>query len=178
MIDNYDSFTYNLVQYLEELGARVLVKRHDELAVADIAALAPRCLVISPGPGAPRDAGISCDAIRAFTGKVPILGVCLGASRVGAPRTTRARARQSRRSRAAWRRPVRPHTARARVRRPRRGALTAGLQCMFEVFGGTVSHAGEVVHGKSSDMFHDGKGVFEGAFQVHTLATKARGAAV
>lgn len=116
MIDNYDSFTYNLVQYLEELGARVLVKRHDELAVADIAALAPRCLVISPGPGAPRDAGISCDAIRAFTGKVPILGVCLGASRAGGARASPV----AERSRAAWRRPS-VHTRRA----PASAALAA-----------------------------------------------------
>ena len=114
MIDNYDSFTYNLVAYLEELGAQVQVVRNDALTLAGIAALRPHGIVISPGPGGPRDAGISCAAIRAFGGRVPLLGVCLG------------------------------------------------LQCMYEVFGGTVSHAGEIVHGKTSEVTHDGCGLFAG----------------
>lgn len=78
-IDNYDSFSFNVVQYLQELGANVTVFRNDALTVEELAALSPRRIVISPGPGAPRDAGISCDVIRHFAGKVPILGVCLGA---------------------------------------------------------------------------------------------------
>ena len=83
MIDNYDSFTYNLVQYLREMSAEVRVVRNDALSVADIEALAPSALVISPGPGRPEDAGISCDAIRAFAGHIPILGVCLGHQAIG-----------------------------------------------------------------------------------------------
>lgn len=78
MIDNYDSFTWNLVQYFAALGQQVLVKRNDELTLAQIAQLAPEYLVISPGPGTPDDAGISLAAIEAFAGKLPILGVCLG----------------------------------------------------------------------------------------------------
>jgi anthranilate synthase/aminodeoxychorismate synthase-like glutamine amidotransferase len=95
MIDNYDSFTFNLVQYLEELGAAVTTVRNDKITVEGIEALAPRRIIVSPGPGAPRDAGVSMEAIRHFAGKVPIFGVCLG------------------------------------------------LQCIYEVFGGTVTHAGE-----------------------------------
>ena len=127
-LDNYDSFSYNLVQYLQELGASVAVLRHDALTVEDLIALKPRRLVISPGPGAPRDAGICCAAIRSLAGSVPILGVCLG------------------------------------------------LQCIFEVFGGTVAAAGEVVHGKASLIAHDGRGVFRGlpspmrATRYHSLA--------
>lgn len=79
-IDNYDSFSFNVVQFLQELGAKVTVFRNDALTVEELAALSPRRIVISPGPGAPKDAGISCDVIRYFAGKVPILGVCLGAS--------------------------------------------------------------------------------------------------
>ena len=78
MIDNYDSFTYNLVQYLREMTADVAVYRNDALTVGQAEALAPQALVISPGPGRPEDAGISCDLIRACTGRIPILGVCLG----------------------------------------------------------------------------------------------------
>lgn len=128
MIDNYDSFTYNIVQYFEELGAHVTVFRHDQITLNELEALSPTRIVISPGPGAPKDAGVSCDVIRRFAGRVPILGVCLG------------------------------------------------LQCMFEVFGGVVAHAGEIMHGKTSDMFHDGKGVFQGlpspfkAVRYHSLA--------
>lgn len=77
-IDNYDSFSFNVVQYLQELGAEVTVFRNDALTVEALAALSPRRIVVSPGPGAPKDAGISCDVIRHFAGKVPILGVCLG----------------------------------------------------------------------------------------------------
>jgi anthranilate synthase/aminodeoxychorismate synthase-like glutamine amidotransferase len=83
MIDNYDSFTYNLVQYLREMAADVQVVRNDALTVADIEKLAPEAIVISPGPGRPEDAGISCDVIRTFAGKIPILGVCLGHQAIG-----------------------------------------------------------------------------------------------
>ena len=83
MIDNYDSFTYNLVQYLREMTADVAVYRNDALTVAEAEALAPRALVISPGPGRPENAGISCDLIRACAGRMPILGVCLGHQAIG-----------------------------------------------------------------------------------------------
>jgi anthranilate synthase component II len=81
MIDNYDSFTYNIVQYFEELGVRVTVYRHDQISVEELEKLDPQRIVISPGPGAPKDAGISCDVIKRFAGRVPILGVCLGTRR-------------------------------------------------------------------------------------------------
>ena len=83
MIDNYDSFTYNLVQYLGELGEQVKVFRNDEISVDDIQSLAPGRIVISPGPCTPNEAGISVDAIRRFAGKIPILGVCLGHQSIG-----------------------------------------------------------------------------------------------
>ena len=83
MIDNYDSFTFNLVQYFGELGEEVLVKRNDEISVADIEKLAPHRIVISPGPCSPAEAGISVPAIEKFAGKVPILGVCLGHQSIG-----------------------------------------------------------------------------------------------
>jgi len=83
MIDNYDSFTYNLVQYLGELGQQVLVYRNDALTLKDIQQLNPQSIVISPGPGRPEDAGISCAAIEEFCGKIPILGVCLGHQAIG-----------------------------------------------------------------------------------------------
>lgn len=83
MIDNYDSFTYNLVQYLGELGADVRVWRNDQITVAEIERLAPEKIVISPGPCTPREAGISCDVIRYFAGRVPLLGVCLGHQCIG-----------------------------------------------------------------------------------------------
>jgi anthranilate synthase/indole-3-glycerol phosphate synthase/phosphoribosylanthranilate isomerase len=96
MIDNYDSFTYNLVQYLEELGADVVTIRNDAITVKEIEeVLQPKRIIISPGPGNPKEAGVSMDVIRAFGGKIPIFGVCLG------------------------------------------------LQCIYEVYGGTVTHAGE-----------------------------------
>jgi anthranilate synthase component 2 len=84
MIDNYDSFTYNLVQYFGELGAEVLVHRNDEISLADIEALKPSHLVVSPGPCSPAEAGISVAAIKHFAGKLPILGVCLGHQSIGA----------------------------------------------------------------------------------------------
>src|SRR5271165_7067043 len=84
IIDNYDSFTYNLVQYLGELGASVEVRRNDEVTIHQIEALAPERIVVSPGPCTPQDAGISIELIRHFAGKVPILGVCLGHQAIGA----------------------------------------------------------------------------------------------
>ena len=84
MIDNYDSFTYNLVQYFGELGAEVRVVRNDEITVEGIAALAPRQLVLSPGPCSPAEAGVCVEAIRYFAGRLPILGVCLGHQSIGA----------------------------------------------------------------------------------------------
>ncbi|MFV0279084.1 MAG: anthranilate synthase component II [Parahaliea sp.] len=83
MIDNYDSFTYNVVQYFGELGEQVTVVRNDEIGVADIAALAPECIVISPGPCTPNEAGISMAVIREYAGKVPLLGICLGHQSIG-----------------------------------------------------------------------------------------------
>jgi anthranilate synthase component 2 len=83
MIDNYDSFTYNLVQYLGELGAEVVVHRNDQITVPEIEQLAPEKIVISPGPCTPNEAGVSIDAIKAFAGRVPILGVCLGHQSIG-----------------------------------------------------------------------------------------------
>ena len=114
MIDNYDSFTYNLVQYFGQLGAQVDVCRNDTVTIPDISALRPSHLVISPGPCTPNEAGISLDAIRMFAGKIPILGVCLG------------------------------------------------HQAIAQAFGGTVIRARQVMHGKTSLIGHDGKGVFRG----------------
>lgn len=114
MIDNYDSFTYNIVQYLQELGAEVIVKRNDELSLQNIAAIGADRLVISPGPCTPNEAGISMAAIEHFAGKLPILGVCLG------------------------------------------------HQSMGQVFGGKVVRARQVMHGKTSPIYHNGKGVFHG----------------
>jgi len=114
VIDNYDSFTYNLVQYLGELGQDVRVVRNDGLAVADVAALAPSHVVISPGPCTPNEAGISLDVIKMYAGKIPILGVCLGHQSIG------------------------------------------------QAFGGKIVRAARVMHGKTSPIHHDGKGVFTG----------------
>lgn len=114
VIDNYDSFVYNLVQYLGELGADPIVHRHDALSLEEIVALDPDAILISPGPGTPDDAGLSNDVIRSFAGRRPVLGVCLG------------------------------------------------HQCMGEVFGGTVVRAPQVMHGKTSLIRHDGRGVFAG----------------
>jgi para-aminobenzoate synthetase component 2 len=114
VIDNYDSFTYNLVQYLSEIGPEVRVVRNDEIPASEIGALAPSHLVISPGPCTPNEAGISLDVIRTYAGKIPILGVCLGHQSIG------------------------------------------------QAFGGKVVRAPRVMHGKTSQIFHDGKGVFSG----------------
>jgi anthranilate synthase/aminodeoxychorismate synthase-like glutamine amidotransferase len=115
VIDNYDSFVYNLVQYLGELGAEPVVHRHDALTLDALIALEPDAVLISPGPGRPEDAGVSNEAIRAFGARgVPVLGVCLG------------------------------------------------HQCIGQVFGGVVERAPHVMHGKTSEISHDGKGVFVG----------------
>ena len=120
MIDNYDSFTYNLVQYLGELGAAVTVRRNDEASIEALRALQPERILISPGPGRPEDAGVTLEAIRAFAGRVPMLGVCLG------------------------------------------------HQAMGLAFGGRVIRAPAPMHGKTSTVEHDGRGIFSGisaAFQ-------------
>lgn len=128
LIDNYDSFTWNVYQFLCQLGAKVQVFRNDEITLQECIALNPRNVVISPGPGHPSAAGISNDVIRHFAGKVPILGVCLGE------------------------------------------------QAMYEVYGGTVTYAGELIHGKTSPVQHDGRGLYKGlqqGFEVtryHSLA--------
>jgi anthranilate synthase/aminodeoxychorismate synthase-like glutamine amidotransferase len=114
LIDNYDSFTYNLAQYLGELGADVQVERNDALSVEAVGARAPQAIVISPGPCTPNEAGISMDVIRTYAGRIPLLGVCLG------------------------------------------------HQCIGQVFGGRVVRAPRVMHGKTSKIFHDEKGLFAG----------------
>ena len=115
VIDNYDSFTYNLVQYLGELGATVEVRRNDRITLDEIEnRLRPERIVISPGPGTPNDAGITLDVIQRFAGKVPLLGVCLGHQAIG------------------------------------------------QAFGGKVVRAPELMHGKASDVHHDGKTIFAG----------------
>ena len=114
LIDNYDSFTYNLAQYLGELGADVTVERNDAITLEAIRERAPDALVISPGPCTPNEAGISMDVIRTFAGEIPLLGVCLG------------------------------------------------HQCIGQVFGGRVVRAPRIMHGKTSKIFHDEKGLFAG----------------
>ncbi len=114
VVDNYDSFTYNLVQYLGELGAELAVRRNDEVTVDEVEALDPDAIVVSPGPGTPAQAGISGEVIRRFAGRRPILGVCLGHQVIG------------------------------------------------EVFGGRVGRAPTPIHGKTSWIHHDGRGVFAG----------------
>lgn len=114
VIDNYDSFTYNLVQYLGELGADMKVVRNDEVTVKKAVEMSPSRILISPGPGYPKDAGISIPVIKEFAGKVPILGVCLGHQAIG------------------------------------------------EAFGGKIVQAKRFMHGKTSKIFHDNKGVFKG----------------
>ncbi len=114
VIDNYDSFTYNLVQYLGELGAGIQVRRNDEVTVADVRALRPSHLLVSPGPCSPKEAGVSVEAIRSLAGEIPILGVCLGHQAIGV------------------------------------------------AFGGEIVRAGKLMHGKTSEIRHDGKGVFRG----------------
>jgi len=113
MLDNYDSFTYNLVQYLGELGAEVSVFRNDEISIGEIEALKPSHIVISPGPCTPNEAGITLELIARLAGRVPLLGVCLGHQAIG------------------------------------------------QAFGGKVVRARQVMHGKTSRIRHDGKGVFE-----------------
>ena len=117
VLDNYDSFTYNLVQYMGELGAEMIVRRNDELTPAEVEALQPDRILISPGPCTPQDAGISMDLIRHFANskrRIPILGVCLGHQAIGA------------------------------------------------VFGGEVIRAPKLMHGKTSEVEHDGKTIFTG----------------
>ena len=128
MVDNYDSFTYNLVHLFGELGAEVVVRRNDEIEPDEAERLAPSHLVISPGPGRPSDSGASVEIIRRLAGRTPILGVCLG------------------------------------------------HQAIVEVFGGEVGQAKQLVHGKASDVSHDGRGIFAGlpepfaAGRYHSLA--------
>ena len=113
VIDNYDSFTYNVVQYLAELGAETRVYRNDEIGVAEIGELAPSRIVVSPGPCTPNEAGVTLAAIEAYAGRIPILGICLGHQAIG------------------------------------------------QAFGGKVVRAGRVMHGKTSRIRHDEKGIFE-----------------
>jgi len=114
MIDNYDSFTYNLVQYLAEIGQEVEVVRNDKISIEEINKLKPKYIVISPGPCTPNEAGISLSLIEAFKGKIPILGVCLGHQSIG------------------------------------------------QAFGGKIIHAQTIMHGKTSKISHNNKGVFRG----------------
>ena len=130
LIDNYDSFTYNLFQYLSELGSEVKVVRNDALTLEQLSKLKPEKIVISPGPSNPDNAGISVDVAKFFAGKVPILGVCLG------------------------------------------------HQCIAQAFGGVIENAGEIRHGKTSMIHHDGKGVYRNidnpfeAVRYHSLSVK------
>ncbi len=114
MIDNYDSFTYNLVQYFGELHAKPVVVRNDQVTLREIQKMKPSQIVISPGPCTPNEAGISCDVIRQFSGVIPILGVCLGHQSIG------------------------------------------------QVFGGKIIRARKIMHGKTSQVSHDRKGIFTG----------------
>jgi anthranilate synthase/aminodeoxychorismate synthase-like glutamine amidotransferase len=114
VLDNYDSFTYNLVQYMGELGAEMTIRRNDELTVDEVESLAPERVLLSPGPCTPQEAGISIDLIQRFAGKIPILGVCLGHQAIGA------------------------------------------------AFGGEVVRAPKLMHGKTSEVEHDGKTIFTG----------------
>ncbi|ABS72524.1 MULTISPECIES: aminodeoxychorismate/anthranilate synthase component II [Bacillus] len=131
MIDNYDSFTYNLVQYLGELGEELIVRRNDEITIEQIEELAPDFLMISPGPCSPDEAGISLEAIKHFAGSIPIFGVCLG------------------------------------------------HQSIAQVFGGDVVRAERLMHGKTSEVMHDGQTIFKGlqnplvATRYHSLIVKA-----
>jgi anthranilate synthase/aminodeoxychorismate synthase-like glutamine amidotransferase len=112
VLDNYDSFTYNLVQYMGELGAELVIRRNDQVTVAEVEAMHPERIVVSPGPCAPREAGISVELIRHFARKVPVLGVCLGHQAIG------------------------------------------------EAFGGKVIRAPHLMHGKTSQVLHDGRTIF------------------
>lgn len=130
MIDNYDSFTYNLVQYLGEMGQELVVRRNDQITLEEIEALKPNYLMISPGPCSPNEAGISLKAIERFAGVIPIFGVCLG------------------------------------------------HQSIAQVFGGDVVRADRLMHGKTSDITHDGKTIFKDiespltATRYHSLIVK------
>jgi anthranilate synthase/aminodeoxychorismate synthase-like glutamine amidotransferase len=132
LIDNYDSFAYNLYQYLSELGEEVKVVRNDEITLDEIEDLKPERIVISPGPGRPEDAGISNEVILRFGDRLPVLGVCLG------------------------------------------------HQCIGQAYGGKVVHAGEIRHGKTSLIHHDGKGIFKDvkspltAVRYHSLAVERK----
>jgi anthranilate synthase/aminodeoxychorismate synthase-like glutamine amidotransferase len=132
VLDNYDSFTYNLVQYLGELGAEIEVRRNDQVTVAAIEAMRPDRIVVSPGPCTPGEAGISIELIRYFAGKVPLLGVCLGHQAIG------------------------------------------------EAFGGKVVRAKNLMHGKTSQVEHDGKTIFQGvaspmvATRYHSLIVREK----
>jgi anthranilate synthase/aminodeoxychorismate synthase-like glutamine amidotransferase len=133
VLDNYDSFTYNLVQYIGELGAEVVVRRNDQITVDGVEALHPERIVISPGPCTPQEAGISIELFRRFTGRLPILGVCLGHQALGA------------------------------------------------AFGGNVIRAPHLMHGKTSQVTHDGKTVFKHlqspftATRYHSLIVEEKG---
>ena len=133
IIDNYDSFTYNLVQYIGEFGAEVLVKRNDELKADEVVNIAPSHIILSPGPKRPEDSGVCIDIIKTYAGKYPILGVCLGHQAIG------------------------------------------------YVFGGNIINAPEIIHGKLSEIFHDGKTLFEGlknpfhATRYHSLVVDTEG---
>jgi para-aminobenzoate synthetase component 2 len=130
MVDNYDSFTFNLVQYLGELGEELVVQRNDQTGLDDIRSLDPEFLMISPGPGNPSEAGISLDVIKTFSGVIPILGVCLG------------------------------------------------HQSIAQAYEGDVVPAAQLMHGKTSDIYHDGKTIFKGlpnpfpATRYHSLIVK------
>jgi para-aminobenzoate synthetase component II len=130
MIDNYDSFTFNLVQYLGELGEELVVKRNDQTTISEIKEMKPDFLMISPGPCSPNEAGISLEAIKAFSGEIPIFGVCLG------------------------------------------------HQTIAQAYEGDVVRAERLMHGKTSEMFHDGKTIFQGlpnpfpATRYHSLIVK------
>ena len=133
VIDNYDSFTYNLVQYLGELGAEVQVFRNDAISLDEMGTMKPERLLISPGPGVPDGAGVTLEAIRAFAGKIPILGVCLGHQAIG------------------------------------------------QAFGGRVTRAPYVMHGKTSEICHDSATIFQGlpyrfkATRYHSLIVEKEG---
>ena len=133
VLDNYDSFTYNLVQYLGELGAEVVVRRNNQLSVPEVGAMHPERILLSPGPCTPQEAGISIDLVRHFAGKVPVLGVCLGHQAIGA------------------------------------------------AFGGEIVRAPKLMHGKTSEVQHDGRTIFKGlrspmtATRYHSLIVQEKG---
>jgi anthranilate synthase/aminodeoxychorismate synthase-like glutamine amidotransferase len=133
VLDNYDSFTYNLVQYMGELGADITVRRNDELTVDEVEALGPDRILLSPGPCTPHEAGISVELVKHFAGKLPILGVCLGHQAIGA------------------------------------------------AFGGNVVRAAKLMHGKTSEVEHDGKTIFSGiatpmtCTRYHSLIVEEKG---